>query len=511
MLRQRRIMRKKIIGSLVFFALAFVLMWKLNDAFRLKQEDGIYPMELFYEQEPGSVDVMFYGSSHTYSDINPAVIWEEQGIPSYDLAGSLQPLWNTYYYMKESLKYQRPRVMVVELVRAIESREYIEEARTVTNTFGMRLSREKIENIRVSTPDNLVSYLLGYPVYHTRYTELSRTDFASYLGRPAGDASKGFYPLFVTKPYEELADMSGVTEAGELPQKSEEYLRKIMELAGKEGIPLVFMISPYQGIIESEQQIFNRCREIAEEEGIPFLDFNQMYQELGLDPETDFAEASHLNYRGTQKLSSWLGAWLKENYELPDRRGESAQGESSSDESGSDKSGSDKSSSGESKSLYESWDENAADWNRQLENQALKEEEGWYDFLKLLAENGAEGEYTWVIALNGAYDNGEQPLEEVLLEIGMPKSVAGQGGVWLRDGEQDTALPAGSLGSVYVEFAHSDLEILTATEGGISLVYDGESQVRTLNGLNILVYDRVREELVTAAGFDAENGYQCIK
>ena len=47
-------------------------------------------MELFYEQEPGSIDVMFYGSSHTYSDINPAVLWEEEGISSYDLAGSLQ-------------------------------------------------------------------------------------------------------------------------------------------------------------------------------------------------------------------------------------------------------------------------------------------------------------------------------------------------------------------------------------------------------------------------------------
>ena len=50
--------------------------------------------------------------------------------------------------MKESLKYQRPQVMVVELVRAIESREHIEEARTITNTFGMKLSKEKVENGR---------------------------------------------------------------------------------------------------------------------------------------------------------------------------------------------------------------------------------------------------------------------------------------------------------------------------------------------------------------------------
>ena len=128
---------------------------------------------------------MFYGSSHTYSDINPAVLWEEAGIPSYDLAGSLQPLCNTYYYMKESLKYQRPKVMVVELVRAIEDRDYIEEARTVTNTFGMKFSEEKVENLKASTAEeNVADYLLGYPVYHSRYTELSRADFADYGGDP---------------------------------------------------------------------------------------------------------------------------------------------------------------------------------------------------------------------------------------------------------------------------------------------------------------------------------------
>ena len=42
-------MKKKIIGTVIFLALAAALLWKLNDVFRLKQEDGVIPMELFYE------------------------------------------------------------------------------------------------------------------------------------------------------------------------------------------------------------------------------------------------------------------------------------------------------------------------------------------------------------------------------------------------------------------------------------------------------------------------------
>ena len=473
-------MKKKLIGMVVFLTLAVSLLWKLNEVFSLKQEDGIVPMELFYEQEPGSIDVMFYGSSHTYSDINPAVLWEEEGISSYDLAGSLQPLWNTYYYMKESLKYQTPKVMVVELVRAIESRDYIEEARTVTNTFGMKFSKDKMEAIRVSTPDNLISYVLGYPVYHSRYTELSRADFAAYRGDPHGKASKGYYPLYVTKAYDSMADMSGVTERSDLAPKSEEYLRKIIAMAKEEDIPLVFMISPYQGIIESEQMIFNRCGEIAAEEGIPFLDFNQMYDELGLDPQTDMAEASHLNYRGTGKLSRYLAEWLASNYDLADHRGDET---------------------------YASWEENAADWKQKYANQMLTQEEGWYDFLQLLSEN--EGTYTYVIGLTGAYDNGEQPIGEVLSELGVPEEVLEQGGVFIGGLDGGTVLPGGADGSYVLEFAASDLEV-KVSGGNQSVVYSGESELKTLNGINVLVYDHFTESLVTAVGFDAENGYTCV-
>ena len=277
-----------------------------------------------------------------------------------------------------------------------------------------------------------------------------------------------------------MADMSGVTESSDLAPKSEEYLRKIIAMAKEEDIPLVFMISPYQGIIESEQMIFNRCGEIAAEEGIPFLDFNRMYDELGLDPQTDMAEASHLNYRGTGKLSRYLAEWLASNYDLADHRGDET---------------------------YASWEENAADWKQKYANQMLTEEEGWYDFLQLLSKN--EGTYTYVIGLTGAYDNGEQPIGEVLSELGVPEEVLEQGGVFIGGLDGGTVLPGGADGSCVLEFAASDLEV-KVSGGNQSVVYSGESELKTLNGINVLVYDHFTESLVTAVGFDAENGYTCV-
>lgn len=472
-------MKKNIIKAVAFLLLALLLLSQLNGILRLKRADGIRAMEIFYEQEKDSIDVIFYGSSHVYSDINPAILWRESGIASYDLAGTMQPMWNTYYCMKESLKYQRPKVMVVELVRAIEEREYIEGSRVVTNTLGMRLSKEKYEAVWASTPDNRLSYLLGYPVYHSRYTELSQEDFESYKDTPEGKAYKGFYPLFDTKEFEEFPDVSEITDSRDLEPKTEEYLRKIIALAKEEGIPLVLMVSPYHVDFKEEQQIFNRCGEIAKENGVPFLDFNQLYEELGLDPMADMAEASHLNHRGSVKFSAWLARWLSEEYGLPDRRGEE---------------------------LYGSWEQNALLWEQLYANQMLREETGWYDFLELVTENP---NYTYLISLDGTYDNKEQPVMEVLTELGMPAEVVEQGGIWLHTGEGEKIFPGQGDMQYHMEIHGSDL-LVRRNPVETQLIFDGENCHKAANGLNIWVYDNLNREFVIAAGFDAEQGYTCI-
>ena len=98
---------------------------------------------------------------------------------AYNLAGSNQPLWNSYYYFKEALKYQKPQLVVLDVYRAIETEDYQEEARIVMNTFGLRYSRDWVENLKVSLPPDAayMDYFLRFPVYHARYQELKQMDF----------------------------------------------------------------------------------------------------------------------------------------------------------------------------------------------------------------------------------------------------------------------------------------------------------------------------------------------
>ena len=106
-------------------------------------------------------------------------------------------------------------------------------------------------------------------------------------------------------------------------KKVEEYYRKIIELAKQENIPILIIVSPYSGITNEEQKILFTAGEIAEEYNVKFIDFNYLYDEIGIDFTKDCADGLHLNYIGNEKFSRYLSKYIKNNFVVSDRRNDS--------------------------------------------------------------------------------------------------------------------------------------------------------------------------------------------
>ena len=84
---------------------------------------GICSMLNLYQQPGNTVDVLVAGSSVAYSGTNTNVLWEAYGISSYDLCGAEQPFWSTYYQLKEALRLQRPKLIVLDAKAAVYTRD----------------------------------------------------------------------------------------------------------------------------------------------------------------------------------------------------------------------------------------------------------------------------------------------------------------------------------------------------------------------------------------------------
>ena len=315
--------RKRILSLLcavLTLAGMLAIAWVADRVLIVKRTDGIVDMQDFYAQKENTVDVLLLGSSHAGMNLDASVFWTEQGQSAFALWGSVQPFWNTYHYLLEALKTQRPRVVLLDVYAAGFDFEYSDPARQVTNVCGMRPSRNKWEAIQVSAPrERWINLALGLPVYHNRYAEITADDFQHFPWTPGLINDKGTYYRYGFGAFP-LTDISWVQDSVPMLEKEEIYLRKIIETCRDEQLPLVLILTPTVGP-EYLQLIMNTVSGVAAEYDLPFYNFNQTWMEVGIN-EDDFWLDGHLNTLGARKISSFLAQMLKDRYALPDHRGD---------------------------------------------------------------------------------------------------------------------------------------------------------------------------------------------
>lgn len=316
-------MKRKGIRGCLFVLLATLLLYAANCILCVKSPHGVNQARYMYFQPDNKIDVLFLGSSHVHCNVDTMLLWEEYGMASYLCTSAEQPLWNSYHYLVEALKTQKPKLVVLDMYCPARFYENYQEGWLDENLSGMKLSANKLAAVRASTKKDQADFFLGFPRYHARYDQLMEADFQNFFWNRKEQARwKGYTPLDnhaqLTEP-----DLSHVTQVREMTEKSQFYFDKIVELTEERGIPLALVSAPYLPE-EKDQEIYNYVEQVAEQAGLLFLNYNttQLYREAGIVFAEDFADHTHLNEAGSEKYTKHLGKWLTGHYEIPDRRGE---------------------------------------------------------------------------------------------------------------------------------------------------------------------------------------------
>lgn len=398
----------KITAFLLAVAITFACAVQILD---FKYLDSTFKVDSFYELEDNTVDVLVIGSSHAYQGINTAVLWKEYGYTAFNFCGAAQQIWNTYYYLEEALKTQTPKVILFDTYYIHASDEYGDTSFAIKNTYGLKWSDTKKAAIEASFDKEIAGNQYFYSIlqYHTRYSDLSKTDFYPYqANREMYENHKGFYCYFRNEKVTER-DLTEVDYFNEMTEKVDYYYRKIFELAKEKNIPIIPMAIPFNA--ENYHQGFFRLAEfISEYEyNTPFLNFLTEYKSaLGLDYTTDFSDAQHLNYKGNTKLTRFIGDYIKTRYNIPDRRGDEK---------------------------YESWEKDAEVYYNQLENH----EATLIDSLPEYEDVIKNERYKVVITSSFRTFDDIKPLALKKLEkfckaVGIPASEYKNGGMWIFEG-----------------------------------------------------------------------------
>ena len=288
-----------------------------------KYDYGICSMMNLYRQPENSVDVLVVGTSMAYAGINTNVLWQEYGIAAYDLCSAEEPFWISYYSLKEALKTQRPKLIILDAKACIYTNDYSKRGRTILSTYGILSLENRIGAILASVEsfDDALGFILAMPEIHNNYQELTLNDFVcppDNGGR--GVTWKGHIEVDEVDPHEKPTLVYNKVKRN-INDREEEYARKIFELVQSEGIPLMLIGMPNPDYA-NDHMYYNALWAIAEEYGFSGTNYNDPSLRFGLRYASDFADWQHLNVKGSITFSKKLGADLKEAYDLPDRRGD---------------------------------------------------------------------------------------------------------------------------------------------------------------------------------------------
>lgn len=269
-------------------------------------------------------DVVFVGDCEVYENISPVKLWQDYGISSYVRGSPQQLIWHSYYLMEETLKYEKPKAFVFNVL-SMKYGEPQSEAYNRLALDGMKWSQSKADSIKASMTEeeDFISYVFPLLRFHSRWSELKAEDF-TYAFKDVPQLSINGYLMRI--------DVDGIEELRTgrplldytLADVCWDYLDRMRQLCEENGVELILMKAPtntpqWYWYDQWDEQV----EAYAQEHGLRYYNFLKNTDEIGIDFMTDtYDQGGHLNLSGAEKLSAYFGKILVEELELTSHHGE---------------------------------------------------------------------------------------------------------------------------------------------------------------------------------------------
>lgn len=476
------------IKIILFFILVISMLGGILSIFNYKDMGGGGGFQRFYQADKNSIDVLFFGSSHAHCTIDHGLLWDQYGMAGYTLSAGSQEIDSTYYFVRETLKTQNPKVIVVEVLGVIGEEINNNETAVYRNSLGMKWSgnfaefMKYLKNNMEMDDTRAKEVFTKIPIIHSRYAELTQADFYDNIS-----FMRGYRGSFEVVRFERPTAVDNA-EIMELNSGRQKMLQNIIDTAKEHDVPIVLVASPF--ILEDNHQMcFNAVEELAKENQIPFINYNKLYDEINIDFQRDFRDESHVNNYGAKKVTTHLAEFLKQNYDIPDRRGQKG---------------------------YELWDENALYLRNKWYRHELENAENINSYLQKLTES--EDEQITIIALTGNYNALGEVYFDKLSELGITREQYETGGAFVLKGNAlIDYLPGKEYNKCFKTKngeIHLESSICQTEDGEIrddeKMLINGQNYRMVENGVNIVVYNEMINQLIDAAGDDVYLGLELV-
>ena len=323
----------KVVSCLVTMIITIIILSRFSDIMQRKASDYKY-IPFFKHAE--DIDVLFLGTSHMLNAVYPMELWKEYGITSYNFGGHSTPIPTDYWILENALDYANPKAVVVDCMmvsgggKTSSSYEHIStDAFPLTTTkiravfdllddtvlFRNDIGDEAIDKEDDNKKEKLtrLGLIWDYSVYHDRWEAIGKDDFVqdSTVEYGAESRIKIMAPgTIVENPGDKIKEETNGIK----------YLERIIKECQSRGIVVVLTYLPFPNDNKNKWREANTVKDISKKYNVLYIDF--LENDI-VDFETDCHDPnSHLNPSGAFKITDYIGVLLRNEYEIPDHRGD---------------------------------------------------------------------------------------------------------------------------------------------------------------------------------------------
>ena len=476
---------KRFAKAVIFVLILAILMGKLGEIFAYKHEsyeaNNYYSFDYLYDLPKDSLDVVYLGTSQFHLGITPLEIWNEYGITGSSFDVPLCRAWTAYYMLAEILEYQNPKVVVLDAAIPRGGKNNIVASRRTIGQF--KFSLRKLEalydclELEGDTIDEMINTSFEFFAYHDKWDSLTQRDFTNDVSSLV--YQKGYLLSTRCTPYSSMNhEENQEVTITEIDEKTIEYMGKIRDLCNEKGVALMLTKLPSDMWNQAYTEMVGGW---AEENQIPFLDMTQkkVLKEMKFDEEISYFDSNHLNYIGAETVSSYLGNYLVENYAFDPVSQKNA----------------------------EKWDADYRKYENYRKVRIMEASKDLCEFIEL-AKNP-----NYIICFSikdeataGLNDQEIEKLQSLGIDTGFVQNYRGSM-VAVVDNETTVEQHYGKEAQSCTYHPYENCEIQLISKGldvgnSSSIQINGQEYSKNSRGLNVVVYDKETNEVISSNVFD---------
>lgn len=295
-------MKTKIIKSISFVTILIVILVALSALYRPKNnsvEAGMHyrgASGILAEPE-NTIDMIVIGNSEAYTSIIPMELWNDYGYTSYVCASPEQILPVSVKILGESIKKQKPKVVMLEASNL-----------NTTSDFS-------------DASDQVLNYGLKVFQYHDRWKSTKKEDFGNKPEYNNVNFMKGYEFSDEVNGLEKQPTEEKKMDETAIPKSNQMYVKTLKKICDKNGAKFVIVSIPSFKYWSHETH--NEIQNFCDKNKIEYLDLNLHKDEVCVDWTKDTSDnGEHLNYNGAIKTTKWIGKHLDERKYLKNHKNE---------------------------------------------------------------------------------------------------------------------------------------------------------------------------------------------